>query len=88
MTWVWQPLPRLANRAPGITGGRAVGRSEDAPVRGDRLAVRCYLIVVMNMRHALAGTFSAGPLRSLVSRAVTVPGVLATSTHSPPSAPE
>ncbi len=84
MTWVWQPLPRLANRAPGILAGAF----SDVPKTRLCGKVQCYLIVVMNMRHAPAGTFSAGPLRSLVSRTVTSPGVLATSTHSPPSAPE
>ena len=42
----------------------------------------------MNARHALAGTLSAPPFRFLVSRTMTALATLATSTHSPPFAPE
>ena len=49
---------------------------------------RGYLIAAMNARQALAGTLSVSPLRFLVSRTITVPAALATSTHSPPFAPE
>jgi hypothetical protein len=47
-----------------------------------------YLTVATNVRHALAGTFSTSPLRFWVSRTITAAGMLATSTHSPPFAPE
>jgi hypothetical protein len=47
-----------------------------------------YLTVEMNMRHVLTGTLSTYPLRSWVSRTITAAGMLATSTHSPPFAPE
>jgi hypothetical protein len=47
-----------------------------------------YLTAEMNARHALAGTFSSYPLRFWVSRTITVAGVLAISTHSPPLGPE
>ena len=47
-----------------------------------------YFIVAMNARHALAGTLSISPLRFLVSRTMTASAALATSTHSPPFAPE
>jgi hypothetical protein len=49
---------------------------------------RGYLIAAMNARHALAGTLSVAPARFLVSRTITASPVLATSTHSPPFAPE
>jgi hypothetical protein len=59
---------------------------EDAQI--GRLAVAGYLTEEMKMRQALAGTFSTLPSRSLVSRTITAPGAVATSTHSPPLAPE
>lgn len=55
---------------------------------GRRLDVLGYLSVETNTRQALAGTFSRLPFRSLVSRTSTVSVVAATSTHSPPLAPE
>ena len=53
-----------------------------------RLAVPGYLSVETNARQALADTLSTLPFRSLVSRTITVSAVVATSTHSPPLAPE
>lgn len=50
--------------------------------------MRDYLTAEMNARHAVADMFNTYPLRSLLSRTITVSGVLATSTHSPPFAPE
>jgi hypothetical protein len=47
-----------------------------------------YFVAAMNARHALAGTVNVPPLRSLVSRIITASATLATSTHSPPFAPE
>ena len=47
-----------------------------------------HFIVAMNARHVLAGTLSMPPSRFLVSRTMTVSAALATSTHSPPFAPE
>jgi hypothetical protein len=47
-----------------------------------------YLTAERNACHALAGTLSVPPLRSLVSRTMTTLSALATSTHSPPFAPE
>ena len=49
---------------------------------------RGYFIAATNARHALAGTLSVPPLRFLVSRTMTASAALATSTHSPPFAPE
>ena len=49
---------------------------------------RGYFIAAMNVCHALAGTLSVAPARFLVSRTITASSVLATSTHSPPFAPE
>ena len=49
---------------------------------------RGYFIAAMNACHALAGILSIAPARSLVSRTITASSVLATSTHSPPFAPE
>ena len=57
--------------------------------RDCELYLECdYFVAVMNARHALAGTLSAPPSRFLVSRTMTAPAALATSTHSPPFAPE
>ena len=57
--------------------------------RVDRLALAPgYLICAMNARHALAATLKVPPWRSLVSRTMTTSAALATSTHSPPFAPE
>lgn len=53
-----------------------------------RLAVPGYLSAQANARQAFGGTLSTLPFRSLVSRTITVPAVAATSTHSPPLAPE
>ena len=53
-----------------------------------RLAVPGYLTAETNARQALAGTLSTSPFRSLVSRTITASAVVATSTHSPPLAPE
>ena len=53
-----------------------------------RLAVPGYLSAETNARQALGGTLSTLPVRSLVSRTSTVSAVAATSTHSPPLAPE
>ena len=47
-----------------------------------------YLTAETNARQALTGTLSTLPLRSLVSRTITASAVVATSTHSPPLAPE
>ena len=47
-----------------------------------------YFVAAMNACHALAGTLSVAPARFLVSRTITLSSVLATSTHSPPFAPE
>ena len=47
-----------------------------------------YFIAAMNACHALAGTLRVAPARSLVSRTITASAALATSTHSPPFAPE
>ena len=47
-----------------------------------------YFIAAMNARHAPTGTLSVPPLRFLVSRTMTASATLATSTHSPPFAPE
>ena len=47
-----------------------------------------YFIAAMNARQTLAGTLSVSPLRFLVSRTITASAALATSTHSPPFAPE
>lgn len=47
-----------------------------------------YFIAAMNARQAPAGTLSVSPSRFLVSRTITAPAALATSTHSPPFAPE
>jgi hypothetical protein len=47
-----------------------------------------YFIAAINARQALAGTLSVSPLRFLVSRTITASAALATSTHSPPFAPE
>jgi hypothetical protein len=49
---------------------------------------RGYFIAAMNARQAPAGTLSVSPLRFLVSRTITASTALATSTHSPPFAPE
>ncbi len=49
---------------------------------------RGYFIEAMNACHTLAGTLSVAPARFLVSRTITASSVLATSTHSPPFAPE
>ena len=49
---------------------------------------RGYFIAEMKARHALAGTLSVSPSRFLVSRTITASAALATSTHSPPFAPE
>ena len=48
----------------------------DEPERG-------YFIAAMNARQAPAGTLSVSPSRFLMSRTITAPGALATSTHSP-----
>jgi hypothetical protein len=53
-----------------------------------RLAVPGYLSAETNARQVPAGTLSTVPFRSLVSRTSTVSAVAATSTHSPPLAPE
>jgi hypothetical protein len=53
-----------------------------------RLAAPGHLSAQTNARQALGGTLSTLPSRSLVSRTITVPAVAATSTHSPPLAPE
>jgi hypothetical protein len=59
------------------------------PRGGNELALeRRYFIAAMNACHALAGTLSVAPARFLVSRTITASSVLATSTHSPPFAPE
>jgi hypothetical protein len=84
---VWQRLPDWAT----VTGewkiaGHPQG-SEDAPRLPHRL-MRDYLTVDTNARHAVAGIFNTYPLRSLLSRTNTLSAVLATSTHSPPFAPE
>jgi hypothetical protein len=47
-----------------------------------------YFTAETNACHALAGTLSVPLLRSLVSRTITTLVVAATSTHSPPLAPE
>jgi hypothetical protein len=47
-----------------------------------------YFVAVMNACQALAGTLSVSPSRFLVSRTITASAALATSTHSPPFAPE
>ena len=47
-----------------------------------------HFIVAMNARHALAVTLSMPPSRFFVSRTMTASAALATSTHSPPFAPE
>ncbi len=47
-----------------------------------------YFIAAMNARQALAGTLRVSPSRFLVSRTITASAALATSTHSPPFAPE
>ena len=49
---------------------------------------RDHFISAMNARHTLAGTFRVPPSRFLVSRTMTASAALATSTHSPPFAPE
>ena len=51
-------------------------------------ALSGYFVAAMNARHALAGTLSVPPSRFLVSRTMTASAALATSTHSPPFAPE
>jgi hypothetical protein len=53
-----------------------------------RIGFGVYLMAEMNARQALAGTLSMYPLRFWVSRIITAAGMLATSTHSPPLAPE
>jgi hypothetical protein len=61
-------------------------------LRDDQAALidleRGYFIAAMNACHALAGTLNVVPARFLVSRTITASSVLATSTHSPPFAPE
>jgi hypothetical protein len=49
---------------------------------------RGYFKAAMNARQALAGMLRVFPSRFLVSRTSTASGALATSTHSPPFAPE
>jgi hypothetical protein len=66
---------------------RASSAAEDAP-KCEPYLERGYFIAAMNARHALAGTLTVPPLRSLVSRTMTASAALATSTHSPPFAPE
>jgi hypothetical protein len=90
MDGIWQPLPTLA------TGVRL--QETAAQMRTGMLEVSMpvdwltdlggYLTVETNSRHALAGMLSAFPSRSWLSRTITVFAVLATSTHSPPFAPE
>lgn len=76
-----------------MRSGRMEKRRRDTPKAEDaprlRAWSRCdYFTAEMNARHALAGTLSVSLLRSLVSRTITVLAVAATSTHSPPLAPE
>lgn len=68
-----------ANTSPGMLDSRG------CPVA---VVERGYLIAAMNARHALTGTLSVSPSRFLVSRTITASAALATSTHSPPFAPE
>jgi hypothetical protein len=75
---LWQP-PKGRETRTGTTGFAEGARPQ---------IVSGYLTVAMNARHALAGTLSALPLRFWVSRTITAAGMLATSTHSPPFAPE
>jgi hypothetical protein len=60
---------------------------EDARQSGLGLE-RGHFISAMKARQALAGTLRVPPSRFLVSRTMTASAALATSTHSPPFAPE
>jgi hypothetical protein len=67
---------------------RGILRTEGAPrVTGFGLEIG-HFIVAINARHVLAGTQSMPSSRFLVSRTMTASAALATSTHSPPFAPE
>ena len=66
---------------------RGMPTAEDAP-RPLSEPERGYFIAAINARQALTGTLSVSPLRFLVSRTITASAALATSTHSPPFAPE
>ena len=66
---------------------RGIPDSRGCPVTADELE-RGYFIAATNARQALADTLSVPPSRFLVSRTSTASAALATSTHSPPFAPE
>jgi hypothetical protein len=69
--------------------GNATYNRTETPANTSELDLESgYFIAAMNARHALTGTLSDPPLRFLVSRTMTASAVLATSTHSPPFAPE
>jgi hypothetical protein len=77
---------RSRTKAPANRNGHP--RQPGMPRDNELDLERGYFIAAMNARHALAGTLSIAPARFLVSRTITASSVLATSTHSPPFAPE
>jgi hypothetical protein len=81
---MWQAVRRF--------GKLATENANGAPPREDahewRLAVPVYLTAETNARQALAGTLSTSLFLSFESRTSTASFVVATSTHSPPLAPE
>jgi hypothetical protein len=90
MDGVWQPLPSLATlHASQENGETQTGTPQAGNAPRLRAWSRCgYFTAEMNTRHALAGTLSVPLPRFLVSRTITELAVVATSTHSPPLAPE
>jgi hypothetical protein len=75
-----RPRPRCRRGTPGNQGCPAS--------TGCGLEERGHSISAMKARHALAGTLKMPLSRFLVSRTMTASAALATSTHSPPFAPE
>jgi hypothetical protein len=87
MDGIWQRLSPVATDLIGTNADGASSENRRCPVT-TQIWLGSYLTVEMNARHALAGTLSTYSLRFWVSRTITVAGTLATSTHSPPFAPE
>ena len=90
--WLLATVVMVGNAAYNLTETPA-NTSGASPTAGDAPRYELdlesgYFIAAMNARHALAGTLSVAPARSLVSRTITAWPVPATSTHSPPFAPE
>jgi len=67
---------------------RGTPRNRGCPASTGFGLERGHFISAMNARHAPAGTLRVPPSRFLVSRTMTALAALATSTHSPPFAPE